>query len=127
MSNPYNSQNVPARCRVLTMFDKDGAELGDYVFENINLSRPDKVLKRPNQISSSNGWDMVTDQAEGSATMQIATSATTWPRSGAYFEEDLGYGTERWVIHSPQQPFEMDGYWKQNVSLILDEGAENFA
>lgn len=125
--NPYNSGNVPFGSRVEEIFDRTGASLGNYVFENINLTRPGKVLERPDEIGSDNGWTLVRSFNVGTAVLQIATAATTPPDLGSYFTDDFGYGDQRWVIVDISPPFEMQGYYKQNVNIRLDRGAQNFA
>lgn len=127
-NNPYNSGNVPYGSRVEELFrPSDGASIGQYKFENFSFTRPGKVVERPDQLGAPNGWTVTRGFETGTAVVQIATSSTTWPPLGAYFSDDFGYGTERWVITDVSPAFEMQGYFKANVNIRLDSGAQNFA
>jgi hypothetical protein len=90
-----------------------------YVFENITIKRPSKIIERPNQIGEPNGWVSVSGFPTGTATAQIATSATARLVNGDKFEDDFGHGTETWVIVDTDDPFPMHDYWKQNVTIRL--------
>jgi len=126
-NNPYNSGNVPYGSRVEELFNPAGATQGNYITENINLTRPGKVLTRPDELGAPNGWVLTKDFPTGTAVVQVATSATVFPQLGWYFEDDFGSGSERWVITNISQPFEMQGYFKMNVNLQLDPVKANSA
>lgn len=127
--NPYNSGNVPYGSFRVSIKTPAGADLdaSSYVLENIPLTRPGKVLERPDELGAPNGWTLTAGFPTGSAVIQTATSTTPWPYLGCYFEEDFGFGVERWVITDISQPFDMQGYYKGNVTIRLDPGKSNSA
>lgn len=125
--NPYNSENVPFGCFVVEVFTAAGVSLGNYKLENLSPTRPMKIVERPDEKGADNGWAGVRSFVTGNATLQIATSSTTWPSQGAYFSEDIGYGAERYVITDITQPFSNTDYYKATISIRLDRSAQNFA
>jgi hypothetical protein len=122
----YNDNAVPFGSRVETL--KRGGtsnftEIGEFVFENISLTLPSKIIERPNQIGEPNGWVATNGFGTGTAVLQIATESTEYPRRGDWFEDTFnievdepGIGSH-WVIVEMTAPFEMGGYHKCNVSL----------
>ncbi len=62
-------------------------------------------------------------QPTGSARIQVPgklLASYNQIKSGFNFSDDFGYGSEKWVIHSVNQSFNMGSYWVIDVSLVLD-------
>ena len=90
-----------------------------YVFENISIKRPSKIIERPNQIGEPNGWVSISGFPTGTGVAQLATSATDRLVNGDKFVDDFGHGSETWVVVDTDDPFPMHDYWKQNVTIRL--------
>ena len=91
--------------------------VGTYVCESISITRPSKVTERPNEIGAPNGWFAIGGFPHGTATIQIPTSDASFPQIGDWFVDDFGDGEEHWVIVDKTQPFGMNDYWKQNITI----------
>ena len=101
-----------------------------YILENIVLTYPTKDIRRPDQVGGPNGFALVIDQPTGTATVQVpmgsgSYNASTggwdgvpWPTLGQGFVDRFLAANETWVISSVGIPWEMQGYYKVNVSLI---------
>jgi hypothetical protein len=96
-----------------------GSSLGTYIVENITITRPSKKIERPNHIGEPNGFVLVDGFVTASGTIQVPTAGSDYPARGDYFEEDFGFGTERFVISEVGQPFSMSDYHKCNISMSL--------
>ena len=100
------------------------------IFENISLNYPTKDGRRPDQVGGPNGFFAVLDQPTGTATIQIPMGSgaynsvtggwdgVAWPALGSGFVDRFLAANEAWVITSLGMPFEMQGYYKLNVSLM---------
>lgn len=94
-------------------------------FENINISRPTKKIQRPNELGAPNGWAIVSDQVTMTATVQIARSSNTdYPAPGQHFNDNFGYGSERFVITDVNNVLAMADYYKANVTLWKDDAGD---
>lgn len=115
----YNDGAVPYGSFTVSLH-RVAATLGTYILENFTVNRPTKKVERPNQIGGPNGFALVGAQETSSAVLQIATSATVAPNNGDFFTltVDSTVGAEKWVIETTGQPFEMNGYYKQNITLL---------
>lgn len=96
---------------------------GTYRFENIRLQRPDRVITRPDEIGGPNGFAIVKGQPTGSATVQWGNTGMPRPQSGDWISDTFDTASsataEQWVLHSIGTPFEMEGYYKAEASLML--------
>lgn len=119
-TNPqFNDGSIPYGSRTET-FSRGGVSLGVYVLENVTITKPTKILKRMDQIGGPSGSVGVPEHPEGSATVQLATSATKILRAGDVFTDtfDADLGAETWIVHSPDQPETQDGIKKMGVKFI---------
>ncbi len=121
----YNSQNTAHSSRVLTILTAAAASLtpATYYAETISFSRPSNVIERPDTIGGPNGFAIVDKQPTGSARIQVpgkTLASYNQIKTGMNFSDDFGYGSEKWVIHSINQTFNMGTYWVIDVSLVLD-------
>jgi hypothetical protein len=124
----YNDNSVPFGSR--TEVIKRGSTsaptvVGTFIFESISLTRPSKIIERPNQIGEPNGWVAVSGFIHGTATIQIAEIDSGYPKIGDWFvdtfvEDDNNNSLdETFVIVEMTQPYAMADYWKCNVTLRL--------
>lgn len=117
MSN-YVDNSVPYGSRVLTV-SRLGVSQGDYVAEQISLSRPANVIKRYDQVRNPNGAVGQEDFVTGSATLQLATSSSKQLRVGDTFPatfDDIT-GSETFWLTSVDQPESQGDYKKQSVQF----------
>jgi hypothetical protein len=97
-----------------------GAGSGLFYVENISIQRPVQLTEQPNQIGGPNGFVMVNKQEKGSCLVQCGPAANKRPLNGDWFEDTLDpqIGTERFVLHDVSNPYEYNGIWKVNATLI---------
>jgi hypothetical protein len=93
----------------------------NYVFENLTINRPTKVIQRVDNMGRDNGWALVKGQpCTATAVLQVPSVAAI-PALGVSFTDTLtGTTSEKWVITAVDQPVSHDTYFKVNVSLKLD-------
>lgn len=101
-----------------------GTAVGTYILESISLTRPSKIIERPNQIGEPNGWVSVNGFNHGTCVVQIPTEASEYPKNGDWFEDtfdgsDASPSAERWVIVDITQPYAMADYFKCNATIRL--------
>lgn len=115
-SIPYGSFIIPSILRGQT---GPVSVLTNAIMENFTVQRPTKEVERTDQIGGPNGFALVNAQESATGVIQIATSVSNNPQRGDYFTltVDAAIGAEKWVIKEISQPYEMNGYWKQNVQL----------
>jgi hypothetical protein len=56
-----------------------------YVADNIEMTRTTSVIERTNELNEASGWVASTGFVTGSATLQLASSATAVPTLGQTF------------------------------------------
>ncbi|MDB6022932.1 MAG: hypothetical protein JWQ04_2789 [Pedosphaera sp.] len=116
----YNDGGVPyGSFSITTWMRKTVALTGAYILENFNVKRPTKVVERPDQIGGPNGFALVNAQETATGVSQVATSNTNRLQRGDFFTltVDANIGAEKWVIQDLDDPYEMNGYYKQNLTL----------
>ncbi len=127
MALQYVDNSVPFGSRTVD-FKRGGTgaptTVGTYILESISLSRPSKIIERPNQIGQANGWVAVSGFDSGTAVVQIPTEASEFIKLGDWFEDafdgtDANPEDEHWVVVEATQPYGMNDYYKQNVTLRL--------
>lgn len=115
----YVDNQVPFGSRTELLM-RAGVSQGTYIFENINLKRPSKVIERPDEIGEPNGFVAVRGFQTGTAVVQIPTADSEFPRVGDYIEDTFSTGAvERWVVTDVDEVYEMNSYYKTNISLRL--------
>jgi hypothetical protein len=112
----YVDNSVPFGSFSVTL-NRSGTPLGTYIVENITVTRPSKIIERPNAIGEPNGWVAVDSFETATGTIQVPTSGADYPQRYDYFENDFGFGSERFVITEVGQPFSTTDYHKCNISL----------
>jgi hypothetical protein len=112
---PYVDNQVPFGAFSVTL-TRSGSALGTYIIENLTVTRPSKIIERPNEIGQPNGWVAVEGFITATGTIQVPTADSDYPAIGDYFEDDFGFGTERFVVTEVGQPFSMSDYHKCNIS-----------
>ncbi|MDB6026300.1 MAG: hypothetical protein JWM68_2523 [Verrucomicrobiales bacterium] len=87
MSAPFNDGAIPYGSRILSITN---ANMGtpaavDAIAENISLTRPSTAIERKGILDEPTGAVIVAGFVTGSATLQLATSASIPPNLGATF------------------------------------------
>jgi hypothetical protein len=124
----YNNTSIPYGARVDTFYRSPtigtgaftgGANLGAYIAETVTLSRPAKVIERRDELGGPNGSVGVIDFVTGTATVQLATSATLQLRPGDCFNDtfDSSLGSEAFVVEEASQPEGQTEYKKQTIKF----------
>jgi len=88
-----NNTAVPYGSRVISLISSVGAAKGSYVAENISISRPSTVIERRDEIGAPSGQVIIDNFVVGSATFQLATTASLIPAVGDYFATTFIIGT----------------------------------
>lgn len=111
-----------------------GTYRGWYCLESIRPSRPGKIVERPNPLGGPNGFAIVAGQERMTAKAQLPSQSAATLKIGDWFQDSLdpSDGTavlglpatgasakETWVVESTTDAFEMNGYWYQDLNLIL--------
>lgn len=112
MSEFFNDNGVPHSGFIAAF-----AVAGNLKVENFNPDNPGKVILRPDQIGSPNGWVGVTDQMTATASVQIPTSAGSALDLGDYFVAAAALHSFKWVVTRVGDRYQMGDYWKQEVSF----------
>lgn len=94
------------------------ATAGAVKVERYNPVRPSKVVERPDETGGPNGWSGVAAQNRGTATVQIPTSAGSAIALGDNFVEPVAFGARKMVVTEISDTYEMEGYWKQELTLM---------
>lgn len=110
----WNNTTIPYGTRVLTI----AAVI--FIANNIRVNRPVKIIKRTNQIDDPTGSVGIADFVEGSCELQMATSTTALPASGATFTVtfDATIGAEVFYVANIEAPEEKAGDRKINITFI---------
>ncbi len=101
-----------------------GTPVGTYILESISLTRPAKIIERPNQIGEPNGWVAVAGFQHGTCVIQIPLETSEYPKIGDWFDDtfdgsDASPSDERWVVVDITQPYAMADYFKANATIRL--------
>ncbi|SRR6266576_1275450 len=122
----YIDNSVPFGSRVEDILRGTGAgtPVGTYILESISLTRPSKIIERPNQIGEPNGWVAVAGFQHGTCVVQIPLDTSEYPKIGDWFEDtfdgsDASPSTEHWVIVDITQSYAMADYFKCNATIRL--------
>jgi hypothetical protein len=98
------------------------APRGTYIFENIRINRPVKLIKRPDELGGPNGFVMVTEYNEATCTIQLGSAGSSAQAivNGDYFTNQFNTlnGSESFALGNITEPYEMDGYWKRDGTFI---------
>jgi hypothetical protein len=98
---PKNDGAVQYGTRVLTIGSAANGTGGTtYVAENFSVNRPTKTIERFNEVDELNGQVTYVAPVTGSATLQLAASATPEPLLGWEFQVtlDAGVGSETYYL-----------------------------
>ncbi len=132
MSQQFNSGNVPYGSFIVALKKLAGGtpsatDPANWKLEDMNVTRPGRVIDRPDNLGAPNGWVLEEGQETGTAIIQIQVKdfSKDYPKIGMYFDINVGYGgaatgAERWVITNVGNAYPMSGYWKANINLQLD-------
>ena len=112
MANKYDG-TLPFGSRVLTI---GGVT---YIADNVDVTRPSKVVRNTDENDEPDGAVYVPDFVTGSATLQLASSATAIPALHAEFTTTMssGVGVETFILTEIGQPETKDGLKKVRVSF----------
>jgi hypothetical protein len=101
-------------------FPPNGNLRGAYILENVTISRPLKVIRKPDEIGGPNGSVDVADFVTGSCVIQMGDNSTYRPKNGDWFSYtfDSQIGLEYFRLQDCDDPREMNGYWKCNAKLM---------
>jgi hypothetical protein len=116
MATQYIDNQVPHGSFAVTL-SREGQALGTYILEDLSVTRPSKLIERPDQVGGPNGWAAVAGQVSGSGTIQIPTTDAPQPDRFDYFENDFGYGSERYVLVEVGRMFKIGDYYKANFKF----------
>jgi hypothetical protein len=110
-TNPqFNDGALPygSRVEVFNRVNGPGSTgvLGNYILENISISRPTTLIQRFDQIGGPTGSVGVPKHVTGSATSQLAATTTTFLRNGDWFSDtfDSSLGLEYFYIYDVEHP-----------------------
>lgn len=79
-----NDNNVPFGSQVVTVFSGGATGVG-FVAENITYKEPTNIIERMDELGSPSGQVLQDAFANGSATLQFATTLTVAPTRGTTF------------------------------------------
>jgi hypothetical protein len=124
----YNSKSVPGGGFIVQIYrdQNNPMLLGTYIVETVNPTASDVMVKRPNELGGRNGFRIAEGDREGSVTIQLALATTPTTKSGDFFTLSTRVDTngvpinERFVLHNVGEIYEMNGYARQNASVIVD-------
>lgn len=91
-----------------------------YIGENISVSLPTKMIESMNEVGVDNKTILIEKKFTGSATLQLASSATVSPSRGHTFSiTPVGGGTARqcWVTEVGEA-FTQDGETKVSINFV---------
>lgn len=106
----YNDNNVPHGG-----FIANFNNAGFLKVESFRPSIPGKVINRPDEVGSPNGWAGVTDQETATGTVQIPTSAGNGVRLGDFFVDTVARHSYKWAVVGIDEEYESGNYWKSQV------------
>jgi hypothetical protein len=107
MALPYIDNSVPYGSVVLVI------NTVDYVADDITITKSTKVIERTNEVDEPSGQVIIEGFETGSATLQLATSATAIPAIGDTFT----YSTVTYVVSEVGVPKSKGDYTKINISF----------
>jgi len=104
----------------LTALSHHRQQCETYVLENTNVNRPTFIIKRYDEKRRPNASVGQEDFVEGSATAQLATEASKQLAAGDTFTHEFNsvFGSETFIIHSPDSVLAQGDYFKQPVKFI---------
>lgn len=113
-----NNTNVPFGSRVIALKSNVGATKGNYVAENITVQRPSTVIERRDEIGQPSGQVIIDSFVVGSATFQLATTASLIPAIGDTFVTEFIPGTpESCSLSQVDQPEQQTTDKKVNINF----------
>lgn len=108
----YNDFNVPFGSQIVTI-----GGVG-FVAENISLEQPTQIIERRDQTGNPSGQVIVEQFDNGTAVLQLATTATVPPTIGASFTFAFANGTQvPCVVSQVGSPFAQLEAVKVNISF----------
>lgn len=110
----FNDGNLPYGSRIIQL---TGSGNGTYVAENIEITRPTTQLPRSNELGNPNGAVYIRTWNTGTATLQLATTASVVPAVGNTFATTWSGSAERFVITQVGQPESSTTDKKVNISF----------
>src|SRR5262245_47732026 len=118
----YNDGSVPFGSRSEDIKrGVGGTDVGTYIFENISIKRPRRVIERSDEIGQPNGYVIIPGFVTATSVLQIPTEDANPPQIGDWFEDtfDTDIGQERYVIAEVDRPLAQHDYHKCNITLRL--------
>jgi len=88
-----------------------------YIADNITFNRPAKTIERTNADDEPTGQVSYAGFVTGSATLQLATTATAIPTQGQHFVSSISGAVEAFYIDSVDQPFSKEAETKVNINF----------
>lgn len=108
-----NDGAIPYGSRVLTIATVT------YVADNIEVSRPRKVIERTNEQDVPSGQVSIPGFVTGTATLQLATASTRVPKADDTFttQFDADIGNEMFFLTDATKPEAKDQEQKVNITF----------
>jgi hypothetical protein len=97
----YNDGSLPYGSRLIQL---TGSVTGAYVAESIEVTRPTTQIQRLDEIGEPNSAVYIRNWATGTATLQLATTASLIPANGCTFAVSFDLTPEIFVITQVGQP-----------------------
>lgn len=83
--------------------------------ESFSVENPGKVINKPDEIGSPDGWAGVRDQDTATGTVQIPSQTGSSLALGMYFTANSAHGALKWVVVGKSPRYQSGEYWKEEV------------
>lgn len=114
---PSGATTIPYGCRVVT-FNFSGGGTGAAILERFEQNETTWEAQRTDQLGAPNGFVLGSEARTGTATAQLATTATTYVARGDTFNCTIKNATSiTWVVTGATDPEEPRGLKMQNITF----------
>lgn len=112
MALPYlSTATLPYGSRVITV-----SSVG-YIAENFEVQESTNEINRQTEIGAPNGFILIREPKTGTATLQLASTSTTYVSSGDSFNATSRGTSITWVVTQASDPEAARDMKKQNISF----------
>ncbi len=114
---PTGTNTIPYGSRLVT-FNFSGGGTGGAILERFEQQEPTWEASRTDQLGAPNGFVLGAEPRRGSATAQLASTATTYVARGDTFNTSVKNATSiTFVVTEATDPEEPRGLKMQNISF----------
>lgn len=100
---------------VISVSPEGGGGSFNVILDNVTVNRPTKVVERTNEIDEPAAQRIYKTFVTGSAQAQV--DGSNFIKRLDQFTEDLGDGSENWIITNVSDAYVKDGETKQNIEF----------